>query len=163
MLRRVLIIGKNESFIVKGMEMKLEEINVSWRFSPAKIKSLEEMGEYADIYVLYMDETIEATPDVLVYINDLCKEVDRKIFLIGTKTECANAGKYISEGAVEASFERPVDMKVLVERIEDYLDEAAIEARKKSILIVDDDVTYMRVIMEWLTTGCLWSIPVCRP
>ncbi len=47
-------------------------------------------------------------------------------------------------------FERPLDMEKLLEEISKYLDDDAGLARRKSILIVDDDVTYMSMIMDWL-------------
>ena len=47
-------------------------------------------------------------------------------------------------------FKRPLVMDDLIERIERYMEENTGEGRKKTILIVDDDITYMRTVYEWL-------------
>ncbi|MBE5952509.1 MAG: response regulator, partial [Lachnospiraceae bacterium] len=47
-------------------------------------------------------------------------------------------------------FERPVDIDRIIKKISSYIDENTGENRKKSVLIVDDDITYMRMVYEWL-------------
>ena len=145
----VLIISTAQTFIVKGLELKMSDIGVHCTHATTKIKSIEEHCDDADIYVLYMDEELESLPDVLVFLNDICKEKDKKIFVIGTRLEYAAVTKYIVNTNISEWFERPLDMAAFLQKIQDCMDEAAIQARKKSILIVDD-VTYMRMISEWL-------------
>ena len=58
--------------------------------------------------------------------------------------------KTIPETYVLETFKRPLVMDDLIERIERYMEENTGEGRKKTILIVDDDITYMRTVYEWL-------------
>ncbi|MBQ7677718.1 MAG: response regulator [Lachnospiraceae bacterium] len=146
----VLIISTAETFLVKGLTAKLTEIGVDVSYSTTKIKSIKEYAEKADYYVLYMDESVKELADVLVFLNDICTEKEKKMILIGTRIEYEAVMTNMIEKNVLEWFERPLDMNVFIQRMQDYLDAAAIEARKKVILIVDDDVTYMRLIADWL-------------
>ena len=47
-------------------------------------------------------------------------------------------------------FERPLEMEKFLDEVEGYLSDASEHERRKSILIVDDDVSYMSVIFDWL-------------
>ena len=43
-------------------------------------------------------------------------------------------------------FKRPLDIDMVVKRISAFLDENTGDKRKKTVLIVDDDITYMRTV-----------------
>ena len=47
-------------------------------------------------------------------------------------------------------FKRPLVMDDLIERVQRYIVDNTGENRKKTVLIVDDDITYMRTVYEWL-------------
>ncbi|MBO4337521.1 MAG: response regulator, partial [Lachnospiraceae bacterium] len=47
-------------------------------------------------------------------------------------------------------FKRPLVMDDLMKCIDKYMEENTGENRKKTVLIVDDDITYMRTVYEWL-------------
>ncbi len=145
-----LIISTAETFLVKGLASKLTEIGVEVNYSTTKIKQIKEFAEEADYYIFYMDESVKELADVMVFLNDICTEKEKKMILIGTRIEYEAVMTNLIEKNVLQWFERPLDMNVFIQRMQDYLDDAAVEARKKVILIVDDDVTYMRTIAEWL-------------
>ena len=48
------------------------------------------------------------------------------------------------------TFIRPFDMEKLIKSVSKYMDKVDTEETKKSILIVDDDITYMRTVYGWL-------------
>ena len=47
-------------------------------------------------------------------------------------------------------FKRPLVMDDLLRSIQKYMEDNTAEKRKKTVLIVDDDITYMRTVYEWL-------------
>ncbi|MBP5159816.1 MAG: response regulator [Lachnospiraceae bacterium] len=85
-----------------------------------------------------------------MFINDYCAEKNAQVVVVGTKDEYGALCSYIPTGSVLAFYTRPLNMDVLVDRVSGYFDEESGEERKKSILIVDDDVSYMSMIMDWL-------------
>ena len=58
--------------------------------------------------------------------------------------------KIIPSELVEGEYARPFDMAKVMEHIGDFMDEESLLQRKKMILVVDDDPTYLKLIKEWL-------------
>ncbi len=145
-----LIIAATEGFIVKGVMSKLKGIDVESEYAAPKIKDIEEKCGNAGFFIIFTDENVRDIADVLVYIKDHCAEKDKQVIAIGTKLENETLAGYIPATYVYRFYERPLDMEELLNGVEKYIDEAAQHARRKSILIVDDDVSYMSMIAGWL-------------
>ncbi len=147
---RLLIVSEAETFSVKGLETRLEGIGVDADFVITKLKNLEERADEAQMFVFYMDQSVGNNPDILVFLNDTCTEKEIQMILIGTRLEYEAVMNYFDRKNVLEWFERPLNMEKFLERVDTYFEAASIEARKKSILIVDDDVAYMQMIRTWL-------------
>ncbi|MCR5452508.1 MAG: response regulator [Lachnospiraceae bacterium] len=150
MEKRVLVISTVETFTVKGLRMKLQGIGVFAQYATCNVKEISRYIETTDLYIYYMDDEIASNTDVLVLIKDMCFEMNKKLILIGTKLEYEVATKIIPSLDIYRWFERPLDMLGFLDIVDDFFTDETQEAQKKSILIVDDDVTYMRMIKEWL-------------
>lgn len=150
MFRRVLIVASAEGFIVKGLETKLQNIGVEAVYSSPKMKDLEGKFSETNLVILYTDEKVAEYAPSLVYIKDRCTELDEQVIVIGARSEFEAVKGYIPDNCLFEFFERPLDMESLLNDIEKYLEREAQYERRKSILIVDDDVSYMSMIMEWL-------------
>ncbi len=146
----VVVIAPVETFSVKGVEMKLKGLGIQTVYAELDIKSIENNRQESELFVYYMDETVGTVPEVLVYLKDLCRGADRRLILIGSKGEYEVATKILPETAIVRWFERPLNMEDFLEAVSHYLAETSPEGRAKTLLIVDDDVTYMRMIREWL-------------
>ncbi|MCR4586388.1 MAG: response regulator [Lachnospiraceae bacterium] len=150
MFRRVLIVSSAEGFIVKGLETKLQNIGVESVYSSPKMKDLEFKFSETNLVIIYTDEKAAEYAPGLVYIKDRCAELDEQVIVIGARSEFESVKGYIPDSCVYRFYERPLDMEMLLNDIENYLEREAQYERRKSILIVDDDVSYMSMIMEWL-------------
>jgi CheY-like chemotaxis protein len=150
MNRKVLIVATTEGFIVKGLEAKLKGIDVASSFSVPRVKELETRCEDVDLFIIFTDEKVRETAESLVFIKDHCAEKDKQVVVIGTRLENETLEGFIPAPYIHQFYERPLDMETLLDDVEFYMDEESQYARKKSILIVDDDVSYMSMIMDWL-------------
>lgn len=150
MYKRMLIVATSEGFIIKGLETKLKGIGIESRFSTFKMKDIENKCENTDLVFIFTDESIGDYAETLVYIKDRCSDNDEQVIVIGTKEEYDTVKGFIPESNIHKLFERPLDMEKLIYEVQIYIDEDAQKSRRKSILIVDDDVAYMSMIMEWL-------------
>ena len=72
--------------------------------------------------------------------------------LVGTATEIETVHKSIPAALVAAAFERPFDMKKLAAQVEWLLSANDDLARRKNILLVDDDGTFLKMVKDWLST-----------
>ncbi len=150
MYNRMLIVAAAEGFIIKGLETKLKGLGVESRFSTFRMKDIEDKCENTDLVILFTDDSVRESADTLVYIKDRCSDNDEQVILIGTKQEYDFVKGLIPETYLHKLYERPLDMEKLITDIENYIEEESQMSRRKSILIVDDDVSYMSMIMDWL-------------
>ncbi len=150
MNRKIMIVAAAEGFVIKGIETKLKSVLVDSVYSAPRIKDLKENVEHTDLILIFTDEDIASTAKAFSVISDSCTKDDRQVIVIGTRDEFQTLQKYIPAGVILEFFERPLDVEGLLNCVEKYMDEGNQQARRKNILIVDDDVAYMSMIMDWL-------------
>lgn len=150
MNRKIMIVAAAEGFVIKGIETKLKSALVDSVYSAPRIKDLKENVEHTDLILIFTDEDIASTAKAFSVISDSCTKDDRQVIVIGTRDEFQTLQKYIPAGFILEFFERPLDVEGLLNCVEKYMDEGNQQVRRKNILIVDDDVAYMSMIMDWL-------------
>ncbi len=150
MHNRILIVAETEGFLIKGLETKLKGIGIESRFSAPRLKDLEDKCTDTDLIYIFTDENVGLYPESLVYIKDCCVENDEQVVVIGAEAEYETVRGFVPDAYMHRFFKRPLDMEALLNDIEEYMEESSQHARKKSILIVDDDVSYMTMITDWL-------------
>lgn len=150
MYKRILIVGASEGFIIKGLEAKLKGIGVESRYAQPAVRELKDKCSNTDLVIIFTDEQTGNAADALSHIKDHCAENEEGIIVIGAKEEYEKVKGHISESLIYKFYERPLNMENLISDIQQYMEEDAQIARIKNILIVDDDVSYMSIIMGWL-------------
>ncbi|MCR5478151.1 MAG: response regulator [Lachnospiraceae bacterium] len=147
---KAVIISASDSFLAKSLVGKLSGVGAEAVFSHAQIKEIEAVSGEALIFILFMSEELAAAPETLVYIKDLIQDRDLGLILIGDPAQYQVFQRSVPEQLVTEWFKRPLDIDRLVGRVSSYLEDNTGEKRKKTVLIVDDDITYMRNVYEWL-------------
>ena len=147
---KVVIVSFSESFLAKSLITKLADPGIQAVFVHADIKEIEKYSEEMELVVLFMSEELETVPETLVYLKDIVQDKELGLILIGEDSQYASIKRTIPETAVTDMFKRPLDIDKVVKRISVYFDENTGDKRKKTVLIVDDDITYMRTVYEWL-------------
>ena len=152
-MNNVLVISKAETFTIKGMEMKLNGIGVKTYFSTPKTTDLANDIDKTKLFVLCTDEEVSDITAALVYLKDQCEAEDKQVIVVGTKVEYDIVRRTIPEGYIKRFFDRPLDMEGFLDEVELFFARTANKERRKSILIVDDDVQYMSMVSDWLKDG----------
>ena len=150
MASKILVVSITETFTLKGIEMKLSGLGTFPQYCGLSVKELSESLEGTDLIVLYTDSDIGEKSDVLVYIKDWCHAEDKQMIIIGTKIEYDVVRKIVPADMVYEFFERPLEMEKFLGKVELCLIQEAKQGKRKSILIIDDDVQYMSMISDWL-------------
>ncbi|MCR4793112.1 MAG: response regulator [Lachnospiraceae bacterium] len=149
-LGKVVIVSVTESFLAKSLITKIEGAGMQAEFSHADVRELGSHINDAELIILYMSEELEAVPETLVYLKDTIQDKDMGLILIGDEPQYETVVKTVSEQFVTEWFKRPLDIDKLIRRVSTYLDENTGDRKKKTVLIVDDDITYMRTVYEWI-------------
>ena len=146
----VLIISKVDSFMVNAIKVKLESSGFMCDFestdSPTVYKSIDDRR----VIILYVDDSIFEKTDLLIYLKDKCNDDDKKLVLIGSPSEFTGISNYISDNFLAGKLERPIDINDLIGILVGVQSSNVMDDDKKSILIVDDDVNYLRTVRDWL-------------
>ncbi len=147
---KILIISHSDSFLAKSLITKLSGVGLNADFSKAGLKELEQHTKGMALAILFMSEELDGVPESLVYLKDIIQDKELGLIVIGDEEGFEIVKKTIPETSITEWFKRPLDIDGLVKKVSLYIDENTGEKRRKTILIVDDDITYMRTVYEWL-------------
>ena len=150
MRTKILLISQGVSFMGNSIQKNLESAGYDVTRIDPEVKEIVQYKDDTDIFVFYLGKFVSEIPETLVYLKDICLEEDRYLFLLGNLDELDIVSQYIPAAAISAKFERPFDIKKLLSELGRFAQ--AVDARdmKKSILLVDDDPTFLKMVKGWL-------------
>jgi len=149
---KILVISPTESFLAKGLVSKINAERLNAVLLTGQIKEIDPLREETELIIIFMSENMEDMTKTFVYLKDMASDLDRKIIVIGDEAEYDIIKKTIPETLIMEWFKRPLNTEDLIKTVHKYMEENTGENRKKTVLIVDDDITYMRTVYEWLKT-----------
>ena len=146
----ILIVREKMTFMVNALVTNLEKAHYKVQEAAMEVSNISPYVDKTDIIILYADGDIASKQNAMVYLKDLCVEKGKLMLLIGGKEEIDEVNACIPPHLIADTFKRPLDMNVLMERINVMMNDEEIEQRKKSVLLVDDDPGYIHLLHEWL-------------
>jgi len=149
---RVMLISATDSFLAKSLVGKLEESGVLASFFLVDKKTMINIPDTTELVILFLSDELADMTELLVYLKDRAKDkgFGFGVMLIGNQQQFDTVMKVIPKLLIAEFFLRPLDMEHFIYKISEFLSDEGGERRKKTILIVDDDMTYMRTVYEWL-------------
>lgn len=150
MVNQVLLIRSEQTFMTNALVTNLKNASFIVKEAGFSVKEVEEKYREAELLILYADEELEQDQSVAIYLKDLCQEENCLLVVIGNKNDLRFISSVIPPHLLLDAVERPIDMGFFIERITNLMNEEHGENRKKSILLVDDDVSCLQLLREWL-------------
>ena len=148
--KRIMLVRNDETFLVNAIKNALKSNKFDVVDSTYSLSELAVKKHDIDLTILYTDQDFEEHKDAMVYFKDLCIEENMIMIVIGDKDAFDMVHKFVPKEDVAFEVTRPLDMADLIGKVSIATDEEFELARRKSILIVDDDPTYIQMIREWL-------------
>lgn len=148
--KKILLVRNEETFMVNAIKNLLKGNNYDVVDSTYSIGDLSEKIPGSNLIILYTDQDLEEHRDALVYFKDVCVEDNMIILVIGDKDAFDLLHHYVPKEDIAFEVTRPLDMADLMEKVGIVTDDEFEQQRRKCILIVDDDPTYIQMIREWL-------------
>lgn len=152
MEKKAMLIRSGESFMVNVITQKLEEAGYDVLPADITVAAVNAQQKEADILVFYLGDFVSEASELLVYLKDLCTEEDKLLILLGNPVELATVEETIPSALVAARFERPLDVKKIIDEMDRLVSVNDENARKKTILLVDDDDTFLKTVKGWLSS-----------
>ena len=149
----IVIVRAQDSIVVRGIAKKLQDegckvIQVA--------ESTSEVSRYFapdTLFVCYLSETIMEDPvslKAVTKIVELLTENKYRAIVIGEEKHKRDLMETIPVLSSHIFMRRPVDMETLIRTIENEQKHVKKAGEAKSILLVDDDPSYAKIVREWL-------------
>lgn len=151
MNKRAIIIRKSASFMTNAVQKNLEQAGYEILPVNATVAAVNEKHTEADILIFYLGEFISDASNLLVYLKDLCADEEKLLVLLGNAEEIETVEETIPPALIAARFVRPLDVNALIDTVDCLVQANDENARKKSILLVDDDNTFLKTVKSWLS------------
>ncbi len=146
----VMIMADRESFVVKALIKKVGDAGYEASYVSPRINELNRAWDKNDLLVYYMDTNDSLSPDVERFVTDKLLDSEMEFILIGDPGDTRPLTEHMPSKLILKTFKRPLDNESFLDTVEDVFKGVAQENRKKSILIIDDDPTYMGLVRDWL-------------
>ena len=150
MRKKILLVRNEETFLVNAIKNALINNKYEVVDSTYSLADLSTKKDNTTLIILYTDQDFEDHRDAMVYFKDMCIEDNRVLLVIGDKDAFDLVHHYIPEEDIAFEVTRPLEMAGLMEKVAIATDDEFEKQRRKCILIVDDDPTYIQMVREWL-------------
>lgn len=147
---RIMIIGEKETFLVKALMQKIRDAGIECVFDEFNITAIAKDWENIDLVSIFMADGDRPGDDILRFLVDRLTDEEKLIITIGEKNDIKFIEDSMPEELIYKHFLRPVDNAEYVNTVLDLFKKVEKGEFKKSILVVDDDVSYLGLIREWL-------------
>ncbi len=153
-----------ESFLITALAKTLTGAGFTVSFNMPRPNEIEAMEEKPQFFLVYLDGDESGYNTTLEYLAGLKKLLpEEHIFLIGNPIDIKGAYRFIPEELTSGCFQRPVNTTDLITQLNLAFSgyrsdittiergfEGNEDTQKKTVLIVDDDTSFLRSMQTGL-------------
>ena len=150
MFRDILFIEGAKSFIHQAVVNKLEQADFKVHRVRDDIDDISRHKDDSDLVLYYPTGNKDYIETVTIFLLDLCEDGNKTLCVIGDKYDVEIIERVDEFNKIFRSYKRPVDMNRLVNDMCNVSDSHDELRRKKTILVVDDDPDFLKVMSRWL-------------
>ena len=151
MEKKIMLIGNSKGFMVHATVTALEKAGYQVLSVDPDVDAIYKLKQTPDLWILYVEELDEELQKVLTYCKDTVGGRGAFFYLIGNPEDLKEVQKVVPESLIKRSFERPVNNADLVKELDHVVQIGELGEVQRSILIVDDDPTMVRMIKNLLS------------
>ncbi len=147
---RMIVTGEKESFIARVLIKKVQDTGTECTFVPCTIDDLNPFMDCTSLITLCIGDEERPKEDVLHFLTESMEDYDLQMMVVGEQPDIEYICEHIPGSLIYATFARPVDNVKFAQTVTEYMNKMQAGDFKKSILIVDDDPSYLKLVREWL-------------
>lgn len=147
---RVMVLGEKETFIIRILMKKMNDAGIGCEFVPMTVNDINARWKDCSLITIYMDEEAKTGKDILHFLVDKATEDGKLIIALGDDDNIRYICDHVPGELLYKTFVRPVDNEKYINTVKEILDKTEAGEFRKSVLIVDDDPSYMGLVREWL-------------
>ncbi|MCR5516876.1 MAG: response regulator [Lachnospira sp.] len=151
--KRILFVCRSKNFMVNAFLNNLKTYGFECDVVAPDIRILSKQEDFP-IIVLYLDD--EISPDYtesMVYLKDKAGSSHEEILVysIGAGETLEESKRIFGDSLLKKPFLRPINVKEVIEEINNDVEKEELFGNKKHILVIDDDPTMLNTIKGWLS------------
>lgn len=151
MEEKILLINNRAAFLTESLVTNLKSEGITLLQAEPKVDDIGRKKDEADVFLLFAGDFVYETPEVLFYLKDLCFGEGKILCIVGYSKELSEVEEAIPKSLIEREFERPIDVKLLSKSMQEILNAKEDRQKRRHILLVDDDVTFLQMMQKWLS------------
>lgn len=151
MEREVLLIGKINSFIVNAAGKGLEKEGIEVKRTAPDITAIDKERGKTRVWIFYLTGSDDVNDELLVYLKDHIAEEHVYLNIVGNPDEINDVKAVIPDEEIADVYERPLDVHVLAQGLDNAFFQVERDNEKKRILIVDDNATALKTMKNILS------------
>lgn len=148
-MHNILVFTENRSYLNIAMEEQLKGLEYNVITVGPSVNDINDVKEDITAVLMYTDEELVKKQQALIFLRDKIVEEDIPVFVIGDVNELAEIRKLVPKQLLKKEFQRPIDVKEVVNNLDEYI-KANGKHTKKKILVVDDSGAMLRNVKGWL-------------
>lgn len=148
-MHNILVFTAIRSYLNISMEEQLEKLGYNIITVGTNINEINAVKEKITAIMIYADSDLMRNQQALVFLRDKALEEDTPFFVIGDINELAEIRSIVPKNLIQKEFQRPIDVKDVVNDIDEYIRYYG-NQNKKKILVVDDSGAMLRNVKGWL-------------
>lgn len=147
--KALLIITEVQGYLMLSLKEKFEEAGYKVINAKPDMNELDKIKERISAILIYGNEDLADEKATMIYLKDRVAEEDIPLFATGSKDELEMIEGSIGAQLIRQKFVRPINVKDLVDAINNYIEKFGGDNKKK-ILVVDDSGSMLRNVKAWL-------------
>ena len=148
--KKILLVRNDTTFMVNAIKKSLVDNHFIVAETSYSISDISAKKADASLAILYTDGDYVEHQDAIIYFKELCLDENMIVIIIGDNETFKFIHRFIPKEDIACEMTRPLDMDELLNKIYIVTDEEYIQMKRKCILVVDDDFTYLQMLREWL-------------
>ncbi|MBQ4431247.1 MAG: response regulator [Synergistaceae bacterium] len=149
MAKRILLINHNAVLITGRLIPLLKSSEVECVSVEPEPEQLMREKDSTDIFLLIAGDFVHTSADFLVSLKDAV--AGKPLCIMGYDKELETVRQSIPPNMIAREFVRPTDINTLANALKAMLNSNG-SGEKKQILLVDDDITFLKMMQKWLGT-----------
>ena len=149
MAKKILLINQNAILITGRLITMLKRSEIECVSVEPDLDKVTQEKDSADIFVLIAGDFVNDSKNFLVSLKDIA--TSKPLCVMGYDKEIEVIEQSIPKSTIAREFVRPIDINTLSNELKSMLNSNENENRKQ-ILLVDDDITFLKMMQTWLVT-----------
>lgn len=148
-MHNILIFTEVRGYLNISMEEQLKELGYNIINVGTSVNDLNDVKEDITAILVYADMDLLKKQQSIIFLRDKALENDVPFFVIGDVNELAELRSLIPKQLMKKEYQRPIDIKVVVSELDEYIKTYGSHTKKK-VLVVDDSGAVLRNVKGWL-------------